>query len=171
MIEESKPVVGYEKYYRVTRYGEVLALRNKNGKKKLKPYVDRDGYNRVRLKGDNKFIWIGVHKIVASAYLENPNNYTIVHHKNFIRNDNRVENLTWCSPQENNDYSHEHYMGSHYRSVLCIDANGNKTIYKSLSDAGRATNTNISNICRCCKGRTKRTGGYQWFYITEIKDE
>ena len=164
MTDRLKPVIGFEKHYLVSIDGEILALRNKNGKRKLKPYIDKDGYCRVRLRGEGKTVWIGVHKIVAMAFLDNPNNYTMVNHKNFIRSDNRLENLEWCTPKENARWSIKHYKGHNQTPVICTDINGNKKVYTSLSEASKETGINISNICRCCKGRTKKAGGYRWEY-------
>lgn len=164
MNKDVKPVVGFENFYLVSRQGEVIALRNKNGKKTLKPYKDKDGYLRVRLYGDKKKLWIGIHKIVAMAFLENPRNCEMINHKNFKRDDNRVENLEWCNSLENVKYSIKHYKGAKHRAVVGIDQEGNKTLFKSVSEASRNTKVNVSNICRCCKGRTNRAGGYIWKY-------
>ena len=164
MIDEYRPVVGYEKFYLVSSTGDVVALRNKNGKKHLKPYIDKDGYHRVRLKGENKSIWIGVHKVVAMAFLPNPNNCNMVNHKNYKRDDNRVVNLEWCTPQENIDWSKGHYKGHGCTAVVCTDKQGKEKIYKSISDASRETGVCCANICRCCKGKTKTAGGYKWEY-------
>lgn len=172
MSDEYRPVVGFEPFYLVNKQGDIITLRNKNGKKhhKIKTYRDKDGYLRVRLYGDKKCIWIGVHKVVAMAFLDNPNGYAMVNHKNYKRDDNRVENLEWCNAKENTQWSLQHYKGAHHISVIGIDGDGNKTLYDSLSDASRKTGVCIENICNCCKGRREKAGGYIWKYaeITEL---
>lgn len=172
MNEKYKPVVGFEKYYLVNECGDIITLRNKNGKRnhKIKAYKDKDGYLRVRLYGDKKRIWIGVHKVVAMAFLENPNAYTMVNHKNYKRDDNRAENLEWCNPKENVQWSLQHYKGSHHLAVIGTDKDGNSMLFNSLCDASRKTGVCVENICNCCKGKRKKAGGYRWKYaeITEL---
>ena len=172
MNEKYKPVVGFEQFYLVNECGDIITLRNKNGKKyhKIKQYKDKDGYLRVRLYGDKKCIWIGVHKVVAMAFLDNPNSYIMVNHKNYKRDDNRVENLEWCNAKENVQWSLQHYKGAHQLSVIRIDKDGGKTIFNSLSEASRKTNVRTEDICNCCKGKRKKAGGYIWKYaeITEL---
>lgn len=165
------PVVGFEKYYLINKCGSIISLRNKNGKrgKELKQYKDKDGYMRVRLYGDNKSIWIGVHKVVAMTFLENPYNYKMVNHKNYDRDDNRVENLEWCNQKENVEWSKDNYNGANHISVIRIDKMGNKVKYHSISQASRDNSISIANICYCCKGKRKTAGGYKWEYeITEV---
>lgn len=166
MNGEYRPVKGYEEFYLVNNQGDIIALRNKNGKSRLKPYLDKDGYHRVRLKGKDKSVWIGVHKVVAMAFLPNPNNYYMVNHKNFKRDDNRVENLEWCSAKYNAKYSINHYKGAGFKPIIKIDDMGNSQKYKSISEASRITGVSAGNICRCLKNRTKKAGGYIWKYET-----
>ncbi len=165
-VADYEPVKGYEDFYLVNRYGDIIRLRNRNGKKyyKLKPYKDKDGYLRVRLYGKEKSTWIGVHKVVAMTFLPNPNNYSMVNHKNYIRDDNRVENLEWCNAKQNVDWSLHHYKGSRYKAVIRVDEEGNEILYKSIADASKETNISISNICNCCKGKRGKAGGYIWRY-------
>ena len=171
MNEKYKPVVGFEQFYLVNKCGDIVTLRNKNGKKyhKLKPHRDKDGYLRVRLYGEQKSVWIGVHKIVAMAFLYNPNNYDMVNHINYKRDDNRVENLEWCSAKENVEWSLQHYKGTNHKAIIRIDEEGNIKKYDSISDASRKNNVCITNICNCCKGKRAKAGGYIWRYATETE--
>lgn len=171
LIENATDIPKFEGLYCVNKKGEVLSLRYG---KVLKPYTDKEGYNRVRLTdkfGNN--IWIGVHKIVALTFIENPRDCKEVNHKNFIRNDNRFENLEWCTAKENVEWSIQHFKGVGHKGVYSIDENG-MTFYPSLSEASRKTGIPISNICKCCKGERKRAGNCEWHYteieITEIKN-
>lgn len=161
MKSEEREVVGFEGFYIVNNLGEIFSLRTN---KKLKPYKDRDGYLRVRLYGKDKKVWIGVHKVVATAFLNNPQNYTEINHLNYIRDDNRVENLEWCDSEGNTQWSIQHYKGHGHKNVICEDIDGNITRFESLSEASRVKQVSVSNICRCCKGRTQRAGGYKWKY-------
>lgn len=177
MNNEYKPVVGFENFYLVNKIGDIVTLRNKNGKfgNKLKPYKDKDGYLRVKLYNENKSIWIGVHKVVAMAFLENPNNYDIVNHKNYIRDDNRADNLEWCNQRKNVEWSIQHYKGVNHKPIIRIDKFGNAKLYNSLSQASKECGVSVSNICNCCKNKRKTAGGYVWKYseveITEVQSE
>lgn len=115
MTEEWRDVVGFEDRYEVSNLGRVRSKaywksgRNNNGPfkylttpKLLKFFQNEDGYLRVKLQLDGlKESWL-VHRVVASAYLPQPEpDKTQVNHKNSIRNDNRVDNLEWVTPSEN----------------------------------------------------------------------
>lgn len=166
IIADYEPVKGFEKYYLVNRFGDIVRLRNRNGKQycHLKPYKDKDGYLRVKLYSKDKSIWIGVHKVVAMTFLPNPNNYSMVNHKNFIRDDNRIDNLEWCDAKENVQWSITHFVGSNYKSVIRIDMEGNIEEYDSISEAARINQLHPSNICNCCQGKRGKTGGFFWAY-------
>ena len=95
-IEEFKDL---KDYYFVDRVGNVYSHSPRKKGGIIAPY-DNTGYLYVDLMlKNNKSRKIGIHRIVASAYIPNPNNYATVNHKNHIRHDNRVENLEWI-PQE-----------------------------------------------------------------------
>ena len=73
----------------------------------IKPRLTRNGYTRVyaRQTSTNKRKDLYIHRLVAQYFLPNPLNKKYVNHKNCIRNDNRVENLEWCTAKENTDYT------------------------------------------------------------------
>jgi hypothetical protein len=99
--EEWRPVVGYEGRYEVSNYGEVKSLIYKGNlrDKILKSHYDKDGYLITSL-GRSKTVKI--HRLVAEAFISNPENKPCVDHINKIRNDNRAENLQWATISENN---------------------------------------------------------------------
>lgn len=115
-IEEWRPVVGYEGIYEVSDCGNVrmveritkmfMFLQNKYVDRKIKPKIkskckDKDGYELVNLKKEGKHKPGKVHRIVAEAFIPNPENKPYIDHINGIRYDNRVENLRWCTQKEN----------------------------------------------------------------------
>ena len=87
---------------------EMGILRNVKSKKIIKGYTERNGY--VRVKIENKclggIIRTTIHRLVAEAFLPNPHNLPEINHINSVRNDNRVENLEWCTHSENMKYSY-----------------------------------------------------------------
>lgn len=77
----------------------------------IKPVL-RGGYARIRIYNSrNKFKTYQVHRLVAEAFLPNPNNYPIINHKDFNRSNNRVDNLEWCSYSYNRLYRKENVFG------------------------------------------------------------
>lgn len=63
--------------------------------------VTSDGYRSVKLSRNDSYKCVGIHRLVAEAFIENPNNLSDVHHKDFDRTNNAVSNLAWCSHADN----------------------------------------------------------------------
>jgi len=110
-------IQGYEGQYAVTKDGKVWSH---HSQKFLSIWTERKGYKRVGLRDSTnncKRTCFLVHRLVASAYLPNPEQKKEVNHKNSIRDDNRVENLEWSTRSENNAHAWKHgnkvYVESH----------------------------------------------------------
>lgn len=99
-MEVWKPIKDFEDY-EVSDCGRV---RNKDGRT-LKPYVNHKGYLKVGLFKSGKCHKKRVHRLVAEAFIENPHDYPQVNHKDENKKNNRVDNLEWCTNQQNQDYS------------------------------------------------------------------
>lgn len=152
-------------YYEVSNDGKV---RNKTTKKELTSCPDKDGYLRVILTiGLEKRKTPTIHKLVASAFLPNNNNFPCINHKDENKTNNNVENLEWCSVKYNNSY------GTHNEKVKLSNQinNGKRVkairdnkeqIFISVKEAGRQLGVNYSNIFSCLKGRISQTGGYKF---------
>lgn len=99
-MEEWKDIVGYEESYEVSCRGNI------RNKKTTKIYSNKsNSYAVVALSKNGVSKKFGAHRIVAQAFIENPLNKKEVNHINGIKNDNRIENLEWCTPSENINHS------------------------------------------------------------------
>lgn len=150
-----KDCKGYEGLYQVSNLGRVWNIKRQN-------YIhggwDKDGYIRVNLVAKNgKNKTERVHRLVALAFIDNPNNYPVVNHKDENKQNNSVENLEWCTVQYNNIYSKG-------KAVLCVELN--KTFDCSQS-AGKELGIDPSSIRKCCKGKQSTCGGYHWKYYDD----
>lgn len=97
-----KQIVGYENNYQVSDTGQV---RNKATKKIIKPYSNSKGYQIVTLSKNGLTKKMRVHRLVAQAYLDNPENLPDVNHRDYDRTNNCADNLEWMGRKENVQYS------------------------------------------------------------------
>ena len=108
-MEEWKDIKNYEGLYQISSLGRVKSLpkeRNNgiNNEIILKQCTDKKGYKRVNLYKNKKSTRVLVHRLVAEAFLNNPNNYPLINHKDENPSNNKVENLEWCTYKYNNNY-------------------------------------------------------------------
>lgn len=172
MTEIWLPIEGYENLYEVSNLGRVRRLESvvncKNGVtrkvsgKILKPGAVR-GYLRVELSKNDIVRRFLLHRLVATAFIPNPNNLPQVNHRDENKQNNSVENLEWCSAKENINYGTGIKRSSEKRSkpVLCVELN---QIFPSLNEAARQLRLNVGNLGSVLTGRYKTTGGYHFEY-------
>lgn len=149
-----KDVVGYEGRYKVSNLGNVMSVNYLNtGKAQLlsKCPMNR-GYLVVALSKGNKAKLKLVHRLVAEAFLPNPDNLPQINHKDKDRWNNSVDNLEWCDSQYNVVYS----VG---KAVRCIELD---RVFESAIEAGREMGICDNSIRKCYKGIYKTAGGYHW---------
>ena len=142
--------------------GRVRSL--KFGKTKvLKPGRVGGGYLIVVLCKDGIRKNMKVHRLVASAFIQNPLNLETVNHKDEDKRNNNVGNLEWMSRTDNLAYSRPQLAE---RPVQQLDKSTGKLLatFPSIIEAERVTGINDGNICSCLKGRYKTAGGYRWRY-------
>lgn len=114
-MEVWKDIKGYEGLYQVSNLGNIKSLRKWNGargkhiyepcERILTPTDNGYGYLIIGLKKNLARKNHYVHRLVAEAFIENPNNYPQINHKDFNRKNNNVDNLEWCTQKQNNQHS------------------------------------------------------------------
>ena len=172
MKEIWRPVKGYEGRYEVSNLGRVRSLnyRMKPGRVQvLKPAKNSDGYLNVHLYAGDGGKSIKVHRIVAAAFIPNPDNLPEINHKNEKKDDNRVENLEWCSRDENMRYGtiSERIIKKQSRSVVALDPVTHRVVYRfGSAEMTRSFGFTPSEVSRCCrKARGRKTHkGLLWAY-------
>lgn len=155
-----KKISGFPRY-EVTTEGTIY---NQDGLK-LKPERTRNGYLRVSLSNDKvKHKKMSIHRLVAEAFIPNPDNLPQVDHKNEIKTDNHASNLRWSTPLDNLKHSKviEKASEAKFRKVRCITTN---EVFGSIKEACEAYGLAHANIVACCNGRRNKCGGLQWEYV------
>lgn len=145
-------IKGYEREYGITSCGRVWSYKSN---KFLKSTIDGSGYEQIMLCKNGKVKQFKVHRLVAEAYIPNPNNFSQVNHKDENKNHNWINNLEWCDAKYNVSYS----LGL---KIKCVETN---KIYESIRAAAKEMNLDNSSIAKACKGKLKTCGGYHWRYI------
>ena len=187
MEEIWKDIEGYEGIYQVSNLGNVRSLNYKNtGETRiLKTRINRCGYICVCLGRKRKDF--KVHRLVAIAFIPNPENKPCVDHINAIRTDNRVENLRWVTHEENmnkplsREHMSEAFKGEKHpmygrrgkdnpcsKKIVQLDLQGDLIkIWDSMHEARREGHFNVAHISSCCKGNRKTHKGFKWKYYDE----
>lgn len=173
MQEVWKSLIEYNNLIEVSSFGRVRRLQGKS--EMLKPRLDKSGYLYVHIRvsklGINKMV--KVHRLVAKAFLPNPNNYPIINHKNEIKTDNRVENLEWCTHKYNTNYGASlekrafNSRNQEHRScpILQYSLNGEFIQeFPSFKEVQRYLGKSYSNVWKVCNGKKESAYGYKWSY-------
>ena len=155
-MEKWKDAPGFAGY-QVSDAGRVK--RSINGKM-LRPVRYSNGYCVVNLSGRR----IGVHRLVAMAFVPNPDGLPQINHKNEIKTDNRVENLEWCTAKYNVNYGTGILRRSVTRGkpVRCIESG---EIFISCNDAARKMNLDFSHIAKCCRHELPQHKGLHFEFV------
>lgn len=107
-----KPIVGFEGLYEIDTAGNVYSVRTK---KTLKPWENGIGYLKVNLYRDGKQHKRYIHRLVAIAFIPNPENKPNINHRDCNLSNNRAENLEWCTQSENILYAVK--LGRHVDNI------------------------------------------------------
>ena len=134
----------------------------------------QQGYQHVTLQINGKPKRFRVHRLVAEAFIPNPENKPYVNHIDGNRQNNNINNLEWVTPAENTQHAVNTglMLPTKERAVVQFDLDGNKIAkYVSMREAARATNSNDAKICLCCQLQRKQHNGFQWRYENECGEK
>lgn len=191
MKEIWKDIKGYERLYQVSNLGRIKSLERKvisynRGRtyertypeKILKQAKDKDGYVQVNLSKNGKGRTRKVHRLVAQAFISNFEEKPEVNHINGIRDDDRVDNLEWCTSSENNIHAYKvlkrgyklpnkeqrkKYLDKVSKEIIQYEIKiVEKARYKSIREAERQTGILHTLISKCCNKKQETAGGYIW---------
>jgi len=176
-IEVWLPVRGYEGLYAVSNFGRVLAHQKTRvtgvgttvvySECIMKPFRNRYGYLEVGFRKDGNYKRYKVHRLVAEAFIPNPDNLPKVLHRDDNPANNCVDNLYFGTQADNMcDMASKNRQRVKKRPVVAILPDGSREYeFESMHEASRQTGVNQGNISNCCRGRCKTTGGLIWQYV------
>lgn len=177
MEEVWKDVVGYEGLYQVSNLGRVKSLKSNQ---LLKPKIAKDGYVQIVLYNNNRKT-LYIHRLVASAFLDNPKDKAEVNHIDNNPSNNRLDNLEWVTHKENMEWSvkqgrkkitdetrrkMEYAKIKKRKPVIGTDENGIKYVFCKLEDV-ELFGFDSKNVSKCCKGKTKTVKGFTWEFYNQ----
>lgn len=156
--------------YSVSKKGEIYSNKGKNTIKLTKCAIG--GYHYVNITVNKKCMSKTVHRLVAKAFLKNPDNLPTVNHKDGDGFNNHVDNLEWMSYKDQMKHAHEKKLvGLTKRSVCQYTMDYEYiTTFDSLKEAQEATNIERRLIGTCCKGKTFSAGNFRWKYEDDPED-
>lgn len=161
MKEIWKDVIGYEGLYQVSNLGNVKSV-----KKDKKLSILKSGrYNHLSLSKNGTIKNHSIHRLVAQAFIPNPNNYNIINHKDENTRNNCVDNLEWCSQSYNINYGTRKEKVKNKLSISINQYDMDNNFIKKwncMQDAIKFYNN--FHICSVCKGLRKSASGYIWRY-------
>ena len=144
-----KDIKGYEGLYGITSCGRVWSYKSKRF---LKAFKNAKGYLQVDLYKDGTKKTVKVHRLVAEAYIPNPDNLPQVDHIDNNKDHNYIGNLQWIT---NIDNTRKRFN----KKVHCIELN---KIFESRTVAAKELNLSVSSISGVCNGKRKTCGGYHF---------
>jgi len=181
-MEIWKDVVGYEGIYKVSSLGRVASLERVNARGQVvSPRIkatkqNNRGYIQISLSKDGKQEYKLLHRVVAEAFIKNPNNLPQVNHKDENKNNNNIDNLEWCTNMYNRHYGTGLERAAHnhnYDEIACKNRkhvaqkdenNCVIAVWHGLLAAAEAVGGNKDAIRNSVK-RGHKSRGYYWSYV------
>lgn len=178
-IEIWKDIAGYEGLYQVSNFGRVRSLK--------RVFIDTIGrtrhFNEIilnpKLKNGSNYLIVSlykhidhkhiskdyhIHRLVAKAFIPNPDNLPQINHKDENKLNNRIDNLEWCTQEYNLNYGTrlKRLAKSKSKPVLCVETG---IIYPSINEASKMTNICRTSISKVLNKKTPAVYGYHWKFV------
>lgn len=166
-------VAGYEGIYEISTKGRIRSWAY-GTPRILKHGQHRNGYHFLKLYKNGFSTYYSVHRLVAKTFIPNPENKPQVNHKDGDVHNNTIENLEWCTSQENHIHAYRvlHRKGPNTgrtgaenwcsKPVAQLKDGIVIAVFCSATEAGKKTGSNITKISLVCNGKRKRTNGFEW---------
>ena len=176
-MEIYKTIKGFDNYL-ISNLGNIKSksFNHTGEEKRIKPFLNNSGYLQARLWKDGKLHYPLIHRLVAEAFIPNPEDLPCINHIDEDKTNNKVENLEWCSREYNMRYGtakariaekRGHDKRNEGRPVVQIGDNGEVlNTFKSIASASRETGTARTSIWGCCNGAHIKANGSRWAYLT-----
>lgn len=166
MEEIWRKIKNYQNY-EISNLGRARSL-NCGRERILKTRKHPSGYELINIKGKT----YKIHKLVAEAFIPNPYDYKEINHKDEDKLNNRVDNLEWCNRKYNCNYGSlpKKVAERFSKPVFLIDIKSElkpMMFFESAMQAERLFGIDHSSIIKCCRGKVKTAGGYEWHYLNK----
>ena len=174
-MEEWKNVKGYDGYYQVSNYGRVWS--NKTNKIMRHHRDNKSGYCRLILRKDGKSIGHTIHRLVAEAFIVNQYNKPHINHLDENKENNRTDNLEWCTRLENEHWGTKRERCLKHTDYKAIAEKNMKPInqysldgtlikeWRTAQECKKEYGYDNSHIAKCCNGKEMTAYGYVWKYV------
>lgn len=172
-FEEWRDIEEYEGLYQVSNLGRVRGLPKKRGRqhcKILSHFVRSDGYVTTTLSKNGQLRTFGIHRLVASAFVSNPEGKPQVNHIDGDKANNAASNLEWVTRLENIRHSWEtglRDIDTTYAKKRRAVVRGDGEVFASITEAAKSSGASPQGISRVLKGSLKKTHGYTFRYLEE----
>ena len=180
MKEVWKDIDGYNGVYQVSSLGRVRSngyyYNIGNSKRYASPKIISqsytvEGYLVCSLTKDGKTTQYKVHRLIAMAFIPNPENKPQINHKNGVKDDNRLDDLEWATSKENTIHAHKSGLckkkGRAYPVAQLDDFGNFIKVFDSARSAALLIKKSDSNLSKICRKGYGTCGGYKWKYITQ----
>lgn len=177
-----KNLFGYEGLYLIDSLGNVVSCPRQQGSRFVSQYkilstkTNKFGYKEVALSKDGKTKTVLLHRLIATHFVENPNNLPCVNHKNGIKTDNRIENLEWVTRSQNTKHAYNNNLGgfrdsanagikamnenTQYVLVRLIASDGSEIQFSSAREAADYLETTNDEVTRAIRKHQRVKGHY-----------
>lgn len=177
-----KNLLGYEGLYLIDSLGNVVSCPRQQGSRFVNQYkilgtkTNKYGYKEVALSKDGKTKTVLLHRLIATHFVDNPDNLPCVNHKNGIKTDNRIENLEWVTRSQNTKHAYENNLGgfrdyansgikamnekTQYVSVRLVAPDGSELQFDGAKEAAEHLGTTNDEVTRAIRKSQRVKGHY-----------